>query len=117
MTKAGAWDREGLPTGDLRAEPPRLQGYKVVSVALRENELWFRLKGAGTKGTYDLVLRGIIAFEDEGVVGRSLGTAGLEDKGSFRTLSLKRRDGKLLARCDYMEGTLSIGRKADSRPG
>jgi hypothetical protein len=106
---------EGLRTGDLRKGPLLLRGYKVASVSLRENELRVVLKGGMTEGRYELVPKGIIASKDEGVIGRPLGLAVVEDHGSYRILRIVRPNGKGLLRCEYLEGEVLLVR--GSAPG
>lgn len=106
---------EGLRTGDIRKGPLLLKGYKVASVSLRENELRVVLRGGIAEGRYELVLQGIIASKDDGVIGRPLGLAVVEDHGSFRILRIVRPNGKGLLRCEYLEG--EIRRVGGSQPG
>lgn len=98
--------------GDIRGGPLRLKGWKVASLALRENELRASLRAGKAGGRFDLVLKGIIAFKDEGVIGRPLAGASVEDLGSFRVLRFLRPNGKVLLRCEYLEGEIRAGTQA-----
>lgn len=104
-----AGDGSALKTGDIRNGPLLLKGYKVSSVALRENELRVTLRDGKADGRYELVLKGIIASMDEGVIGRPLGVAVVEDHGSYRRLRFLRPNGKGLMRCEYLEGEVRLG--------
>lgn len=104
-----AGDGRVLKTGDVRNGPLLLKGYKVSSVSLRENELRVVLKDGKSDGRYELVFKGIIASRDDGVIGRPLGAAVVEDRGSYRILRFVRPNGKGLFRCEYLEGEVRPG--------
>lgn len=97
----------GIEVGDLRTRGASLAGVKVASVSLRENELHIALKRAGKAPAWTLRLRGIIAFKDDGVQGKELAGYAIEDRGSFKEIRFRRRSGKLLLRCEYMEGDVA----------
>jgi hypothetical protein len=81
----------------------RIKGLKAFSIGMKENDLSVEMKDRkGSKTT--LVFQGVIGFSDSGMVGKSLSESRIEDKGSFKKLSLYRANGILLFTCDFMEG-------------
>lgn len=99
----------GLWIGDVRVGPLPLRGCKVSAVALQENELRITLRHGKAGGRHVLILKGIIACRDEGVIGRPLGMAQVEDCGSYRVMRFLRPNGKGLLRCEYLEGEVRQG--------
>ena len=79
---------------------------RFLPLALRENELRIALRGGAA--SWSMILRGIIAFRDNGVVGKALKGFAIEDMGSFRAIRFLRGSGGggPLLHCEYLEGVI-----------
>lgn len=91
-----------MDKGSLSDGTYRIRGLKAHSVGMRENLLTIEMKNK-TRTVTGLELRGIIAFTDKGTAGKSLSEFTIEDKGSFRILSIFRPNGNRLFVCEFME--------------
>ena len=91
---------------DFNADAGPLKGLKVSCLELRENELRIAFKGRHPDNDFQLALRGIIGFQDAGVLGRPLRGYEIEDRGSFKVIRFHRGDGNTLLSCEYLESDI-----------
>jgi hypothetical protein len=80
----------------------RLQGWKALSVRFRENEMVLVFERRG-KAVMRLILKGLIACEDGGLVGRAVAGYTVTDKGSFKTIDFIPPKGGTLFHAEFME--------------
>jgi hypothetical protein len=80
----------------------RLKGWKAVRVEFRENEMSVRFERRGGD-PMRLLLIGIIASEDRGIVGRPLAGFTVTDRGSFKAIDFIPPRGGAIFHAECME--------------
>lgn len=92
-----------MKNGNIEFGAHKLKGFKADEVELAENRLILRFSKPN-RDPFTLVLEGIIGFKDSGLIGKLLSECQVEDKGSFKVMTLTRPMNIVGFTCRYMEG-------------
>lgn len=79
-----------------------LKGWKATSIDLKENALFIELRNR-KKEISRLIFLGVIAFRDEGVIGKSPSALSLSNQGSYKRVFLRNAAQEILFFIDCME--------------
>lgn len=92
-----------MKRGIIASGSRMLNGFKASEVELSENLLILRF-AKPNRDPFSLVLEGIIGFKDSGLIGKVLSELRVEDKGSYKVMTLTRPKGIVGFTCSFMEG-------------